>query len=148
MLPKIKPVLLAILFCGITVCLDAQGRLDSALKTAAARHSLVLLNFSGSDWCIPCIKLHESIIGSDAFQQLVKDSSLLYVNADFPRNRKNQLPAPIVKENALIADRYNPDGSFPCTILLSASGQVLKKWIGLPKGDAASFVDEIKVFKQ
>ncbi|MGN7787025.1 thioredoxin family protein [Niabella sp. 22666] len=127
--------------------LQAQSRLDEALKSATAKHALVLLNFSGSDWCIPCIKMHQTIIDSEDFQKLLNDSTVLYVNADFPRNRKNQLPDQLKKENATLADKYNPGGSFPCSVLLAADGRVLKKWEGLPGGDARSFVKEIESFR-
>ena len=54
------------------------------------------------------------------------DTSLVMVNADFPRNKKNLLDAETRKQNDALADKYNPEGKFPFTLLLDADGKVLK----------------------
>jgi len=131
-----------------SVLATAQTRLDQAKKLASEKGELILLNFSGSDWCIPCIKLHKNIIETDTFKQLSADNILQYVNADFPRSKKNQPSEEIKKENAALADHYNPKGLFPYTILLSSEGKVLKTWEGLPSEDAIAFTKEIRSFYQ
>jgi hypothetical protein len=72
------------------------------------------------------------------------DSSLILVNADFPRSSKNRLPAAQQKINDALADIYNKEGHFPYTVLLKPDGTVIKTWDGLPKGDAAAMMTEIK----
>ncbi|HEY5408143.1 MAG TPA: thioredoxin family protein [Ginsengibacter sp.] len=64
--------------------------LDKAKQVAKNEHKLILLNFSGSDWCIPCMKLRADIFGSNNFMKYAKDN-LILVNADFPRENKNQI---------------------------------------------------------
>jgi thioredoxin-related protein len=98
---------------------------NEAQKIATNKHELILLNFSGSDWCGNCIRLRKEIFESDAFVQFA-DSNLVLVNADFPRSSKNRLSAEQTKLNDALADKYNPDGNFPCTLLLDANGRVLK----------------------
>src|SRR5215467_7587990 len=83
--------------------------LDDAKQLAKAKHEFILLNFSGSDWCGPCIKLHKDIFESDVFQQYA-DNHLVLVNADFPRSKKNQLAPDQQKRNDALADIYNPKG--------------------------------------
>lgn len=131
-----------------SVFANAQTRFEQAKKNASEQNELILLNFSGSDWCIPCIKLHKNIIETDAFKKLSTDDILEYVNADFPRSKKNQPSAEIKKENAVLADLYNPKGLFPYTILLDSAGKVLKTWEGLPSQDALAFSNEIRSFYQ
>lgn len=109
---------------------------------ASASHKFIVLNFSGSDWCGPCIRLRKEIFGSDAFAKYAADK-LVLVNADFPRYKKNQLPKEQVKENESLADKYNPAGKFPFTVLLDANGKVLKQWEGLPNETPEQFVNEI-----
>ena len=117
--------------------------LDDAKQVAKTRHEFILLNFSGSDWCGPCIKMHKDIFESDVFQQYA-DSHLVLVNADFPRMKKNQLPSDQQKRNDALADKYNPKGIFPYTILLDADGNVLKAWEGFYQPGAEDFVYQIK----
>ena len=117
--------------------------LDEAKQIARKEHRHILLNFSGSDWCGPCIRLHKEIIESDAFTKLA-DTALVLVNADFPRSKKNQLPAKQQELNNAMADQYNPKGDFPLTLLLNADGKVLKSWIGLPDMKAEAFTAQVK----
>jgi hypothetical protein len=42
-----------------------------------------------------------------------------------------------------LADKYNPDGKFPYTLLLDANGNILKSWDGFPNENAEEFADEI-----
>ncbi|MBO0932037.1 thioredoxin family protein [Fibrella aquatilis] len=104
---------------------------EQAKTEATTAHKLILLNFSGSDWCGPCIKLKKEILDSDAFLQYATDK-LVLVRADFPRAAKNQLDARQTAHNESLAERYNPEGKFPFTVLLSAEGKVLKTWTGYP----------------
>lgn len=115
---------------------------NTALKTAKEKHRYVLLNFSGSDWCGPCKRMHAEIFADKTFLAMA-DSSLIMVNADFPRNKKNQLGSEIRKQNEWLADKYNPKGKFPFTLLLDADGKVIRSWDGLPNTTAAGFATEI-----
>lgn len=118
---------------------------DKAKTEAAGSGKLILLNFSGSDWCIPCIRLHKEIFQTEAFEKYAEDH-LILVNADFPRLKKNQLPKEQIKKNEKLADKYDADGAFPLTLLLDANGNVLKQWNGLPKETAEQLTSEINAF--
>ncbi len=130
------------------VGIQAQSRLESAKKQASQNKELILLNFSGSDWCIPCIKLHKNIIETDEFKKLETENVVVYINADFPRNKKNQLSPELKKENALLADQYNQKGLFPYTLLLNSEGKILKSWEGLPSENVLAFSKEIRNIKE
>jgi thioredoxin-related protein len=142
---KFLPVILvAFLFSFTPPIPHWQNNFEQAKQTAAAEHKCILLNFSGSDWCGPCIKMHKEIFESDVFSKFAADK-LVMVNADFPRQKKNQLTAAQQKLNDALADRYNNAGSFPLTLLLSADGKVIKAWDGFPSGTADQFTDEVKL---
>jgi thioredoxin-related protein len=130
-----------------SIGIQAQSRLENAKKQATENNELILLNFSGSDWCIPCIKLHKNIIEAEDFKKLETENVIVYINADFPRNKKNQLSSDLKKENASLADQYNPKGLFPYTLLLSPEGKILKSWEGLPSENALAFSKEIRDIK-
>jgi hypothetical protein len=116
--------------------------LDEARQLAKDQHKHILLNFSGSDWCGPCILLRRQILDNPDFLKLA-DSSLILVNADFPRSKKNQPNSQQQALNNAMADRYNSQGKFPFTLLLNADGKVLKTWDGLPKESPADFAAEV-----
>lgn len=118
---------------------------NQATTEARNKHKLIVLNFSGSDWCIPCIRMHSDIFESKSFKKLAEEN-LVLVNADFPRLKKHTLSKEQVKKNEEIAEKYNPKGQFPLTLLINENGQVLKKWEGLPKESAADFTNEISAF--
>jgi thioredoxin-related protein len=121
--------------------------LDEAKVVAKKEHRYIILNFSGSDWCGPCIRMHSEIFGSKTFQEFAANH-LVLLNADFPRLQKNQLSSKQQKINDALADQYNPRGIFPFTVLLNEEGKVLKSWEGFPKESASAFQDEISVFTE
>jgi thioredoxin-related protein len=121
------------------------NNLDDAKKTATQKHELIILNFSGSDWCGPCIRLRKEIFESKEFKNYA-DENLVLVNADFPRLKKNQPDKEQIKRNEALADQYNPKGKFPFTLLLDADGKVLKTYDGFPGISAEEFTNDIKKF--
>jgi thioredoxin-related protein len=120
-----------------------QHNLEQAKKIAKTDHKYILLNFSGSDWCGPCIRMRKEIFETDVFRKLA-DTGLVLVNADFPRNKKNQPSESQQKINDEMADAYNRKGIFPYTLLLDSQGKVLKAWEGFPEESAESFTHEIR----
>ena len=136
-------LLLGLLFFVTTSFINWQTDFTIAMQTAKQKHELILLNFSGSDWCGPCIRMRDEIFESKIFQTMA-DNSLVMFNADFPRNKKNQLSESLKKQNEMLADKYNRDGAFPYTVLLDTNGKVIKSWNGLPKENAEQFAKEIK----
>lgn len=116
-----------------------------AQSEAVRSHKVILINFSGSDWCVPCIRLRKEILESSEFEQYAA-MHLLLVRADFPRQKKNQLSRDQVKLNELLADKYNPDGIFPYTLLVDEQGKVLKSWDGFPDETKDQFIKQIAAF--
>ncbi|MGN6165052.1 MAG: thioredoxin family protein [Flavisolibacter sp.] len=119
------------------------SNMQQAKTEAAQSHKYILLNFSGSDWCGPCIRMHKEIFDSEIFEKYASEN-LVLVNADFPRLKKNQLSKEQTNQNESLADQYNKDGKFPFTILLDTQGKVLKSWEGYPANETpAQFVDDV-----
>lgn len=138
---KIKLLLLLPVFFSLRS--EWHNNLEEAKNIAQKEHKYILLNFSGSDWCGPCIRMRKEFFESGVFKELA-DSELVLVNADFPRNKKNQLPPAQQKINDEMADKYNSQGKFPYTLLLDRSGKVLKAWEGLPEESVESFTVDIR----
>jgi len=118
------------------------GDFNAAKVEAAKEHKFILINFSGSDWCVPCIRLRKEILESATFEGYAT-GHLVLVRADFPRQKKNQPSKEQVKLNEALADKYNAEGKFPYTLLVDENGKVLKAWDGFPDENADQFVSEI-----
>jgi thioredoxin-related protein len=123
------------------------GNFTDAQKEASVKHKLIIINFSGSDWCGPCIRLRKEILETAVFDTYAADN-LVLVRADFPRQKKNQLSKEQTKLNEALADKYNPEGKFPYTLLVDQDGKVLKAWDGFPNKTPEQFVADVSAFKR
>ena len=122
----------AILFSTLWLAAPQWGNdFAKAQSEATQKHKYILLNFCGSDWCGPCIKLKKDIFESNDFEQFASQN-LVLVRADFPRQKKNQLDLKQTSHNESLAEKYNQQGKFPRTILLDGNGKVVKEWEGYP----------------
>lgn len=139
---KMKLILSLLLFFTISEGVW-QTNFEAAQKQAKEEHKLILLNFSGSDWCGPCILFRKDILDQKVFLDMA-EKNLVLVNADFPRKQKNQLPEDLVKSNNVLAEKYDRDGFFPTTVLLDAEGKVIKVWKGKPKMSAEEFTKTVE----
>ncbi|MGC1478967.1 MAG: thioredoxin family protein [Chthoniobacterales bacterium] len=100
---------------------------DAALKTAAADDEMVLLNFTGSDWCPPCKMLHSEILTQEAFKEYA-DENLVLVELDYP-NSKAQSDE-LKKQNQELAETYGVEG-YPTLVVLDSDGKEVKREVGL-----------------
>lgn len=115
---------------------------EQAKKIAIEKKQNILLNFSGSDWCGPCMRMKKEVFASEEFKNYASEH-LVLINADFPRNKKNSLSKEQQAKNDKLADVYNSGGKFPLTILLSPDGKVMKEWEGFPSGTPNEFVQQL-----
>jgi protein disulfide-isomerase len=96
--------------------------LDEAKKVAMKENKKLLVDFTGSDWCGYCIKLHKEVFDTPEFEKFAKDYVL--VELDFPR-RKEQ-PAAEKAKNQAAQKKYGVNG-FPTVIIMNTSGKVLNR---------------------
>ena len=95
------------LFCiGLATASAGEGWLtdfDAAKKLAAEKKLPIVMDFSGSDWCIWCMRLDEEVFSKEAFKTYAKDNLVLFL-ADFPRDKK--LPDEVKAQNRELARKY------------------------------------------
>lgn len=97
---------------------------SEAQEASKTQEKPIILVFSGSDWCAPCIKLDTDIWQSSEFINYASEHYILY-KADFPRRKGNQLSEEIVAENRNLAEQYNSKGYFPLVVVLNSNSEVL-----------------------
>ncbi len=122
-----KPLWLiaACLFFG-TLQAQWQENFEDALQLAEEANKPIVLVFSGSDWCAPCIRFKRNILDSEDFMNYSESNYVLY-NADFPRKKKNKLPLEISNSNKSLAAEFNSSGYFPLVVVLDKEKSLLGK---------------------
>ncbi|WP_242918606.1 thioredoxin family protein [Pontibacter liquoris] len=113
-----------------------------ASKLSKETHKPIMMVFAGSDWCKPCIMLRKEVWDTEAFKAYAKDN-LVLLELDFPRFKKNQLPAEQMKQNEELAAKYDKEGIFPLVVLTDADGKVLAK-TGYQPGGAEKYVTHLQ----
>lgn len=140
--------LLTLLFFVCFGALQAQEWQDSfasALDKANSEDKPIVLVFSGSDWCAPCIRLKKSILDSEEFRSYASENYVLY-NADFPRKKQNQLPEEKSGANKTLAEKYNPKGYFPLVVVLDKNESILGETGFNPRHTPEKYISVLNKF--
>lgn len=123
-----------------------QTNFEEAKSLAIKENKNIVLVFSGSDWCAPCMKLEKNIWMSDEFNSEAKKNWIIY-KADFPKKKANQLTPELTAQNKLLAEKYNKGGSFPLVVLLDSKGKVLGM-TGFKNVSAEEYISLIHTFEK
>ena len=135
-------VLLSLMTFGSLFSQNWKNNFDEAKIEAEKQNKKILLVFSGSDWCAPCIKLDKNIWQSAEFIKFSDENYILY-KADFPKKKANQLAEDLKNQNSLLAEKYNQNGNFPLVVLLNKEGVI----IGMTGYKNVSPIDYIEILK-
>lgn len=115
-----------LLFSAFSFSQDWKYNFEEAKKIASEEGKNIIIVFSGSDWCAPCIKLDKNIWQSEVFQKEASKEWII-VRADFPRKNANTLSKEQTEHNRMLADKFNQEGSFPLVVILDKNGKLLGK---------------------
>jgi thioredoxin-related protein len=107
--------------------------LPTAQAKAKAENKLVLMDFTGSDWCSWCIKLHKEVFSTPEFKEYAKDK-LVLMEVDFPQTKK-QTKA-LKKANEALQEKYKIEG-FPTIVVLDGEGKKVGELGYMPGGPKA-----------
>jgi thioredoxin-related protein len=142
-----KHIIILFLFIGTTgYSQNWKTNFEEAKIEAAKENKNILLVFSGSDWCAPCIKLENVVWKSDAFQEEVAKSWVVY-KADFPKKKANQLSPELSERNKKLAEKYNKNGIFPLVVLLDKTGKIMGM-TGFKNVSAVDYIELIHSFEK
>jgi protein disulfide-isomerase len=136
----LTPLLLA-LFAGASIlqagASDLEWSTDLAKAQAKAKEEkkLVMLDFTGSDWCGWCIRLHKEVFSTPEFAEYAK-KNLVLVEVDFPR--KKALSAEQKKANQALQGKYKIEG-YPTLIVLDGDGKKVGQ-LGYVKGGPKAWI--------
>ncbi len=110
-----------------------------AQAQAKADKKLVMLDFTGSDWCGWCIKLHKEVFSQPEFVEYAS-KNIVAVEVDFPSKKK--ISAAQQKANDALAAKYDIKG-YPTLIILDGDGKKVAQ-MGYVKGGPKAFIAEFE----
>jgi thioredoxin-related protein len=117
--------------------------LSKAQAKAKAEKKLVVLDFTGSDWCGWCIKLHKEVFSQAEFEDYAK-KNLVLVEVDFPRQKKQT--EELKKANQSLQEKYKIEG-YPTIIVLNGEGAKVGE-LGYQAGGPKPFIAELEKLKK
>ncbi len=114
--------------------------LPDALAQAKKDNKIVLMDFTGSDWCGWCIKMKKDTLDKPAFTGWAAKNAVL-VMVDFP-NSKPQT-AELKKANEALKKKHGVQG-FPTYVALDASGKEIGRQVGYLQGGPDAFIKKLE----
>ena len=126
MIRQILPIIAA---ACMAPCLAAEGWLtdmDAARKEAAERKKNLMIEFTGSDWCPPCMQLRANVFSKPDFQKEAQKNFVL-LELDYPRSKEQS--AEVKAANQKLAEQYGVT-SFPTIVFADASGKPFGGFVG------------------
>lgn len=118
--------------------------LPKAQAKAKAENKMVLMDFTGSDWCGWCIKFKKEALDTQEFADYAA-KNLVLVEVDFPRNKPQS--ADLKKANEALGKKYGVDG-YPTFVVLSKDGKEIGRQVGYSPGGAKAFIAKLDEFKK
>ena len=110
--------LLSFIFASISICYATSvSDLDEAKKKAILSDKYILVEFSGSDWCPPCIRLNNEVFSKSEWKSWAADN-VISVLIDFPNSGQSK---EVRKKNEIIAKKLKVNG-FPTILILDKHG--------------------------
>lgn len=108
----------------ITLAAEAEwiADFDEAAAVAKAEGKDLLVDFTGSDWCYWCIKLHDEVFSFEEFEKFAAERYVL-VALDFPNDEAIKALVPNPERNRELATKYEVRG-YPTILLMTADGVV------------------------
>ncbi|BCX48270.1 hypothetical protein HAHE_21780 [Haloferula helveola] len=110
--------------------------LEKAFKDAKAQNKPVLVEFTGSDWCPPCIAMRKNVFSKKEFVKKASEDFIL-VELDFPRGDKE-----VKKKNEPYAKKYDIEG-FPTVILFDSNGKEFNRFFASQYPKIDLFLDHL-----
>ena len=116
---------------------------DKAQKEAQANHKLLLMDFTGSDWCGWCIMLDKEIFSKPEFKEYA-NKNLVLLELDFPRMKK--LPPETTAQNERLLMKYGIQG-FPTVVVFDSAGKPLGA-LGYQQGGPQAFIAQLEKLRK
>jgi thioredoxin-related protein len=144
-----KKIIIAMLACCALWKVSAADLnwltdVPKAESRAKTDNKLVLMDFTGSDWCGWCMKLDKETFSQQEFANYAK-KNLVLVQLDYPAHKEQS--DELKKNNAALAKKYSIEG-FPTLIALKPDGTVVWTQVGYLAGGPSALIAKLDEAKQ
>ena len=114
---------------------------ESARQAAKKSDNPILIEFTGSDWCAPCIRLEKQVFKQEPFLSFAREH-LVLVYCDLPFRKKI---SPEQKDhNEALSKRYKAK-VYPVILLVDHTGKAFFRQDGYRGETGESFVRKLRV---
>ena len=119
---------------------------DYAKAQAEAKkgNKLILMDFTGSDWCGWCIKLKKDVFDTKEFTDYATNN-LVLVEIDFPSKKK--LSDEQKKANEDLKNKFTANG-FPTIVVTDSAGAVVWRQVGYMEGGPKAWIAKLNSVKK
>ena len=129
-----------ILILACTGYASASGwttNLESALASAKKNKKFVLAQFTGSDWCPPCIMMHKEVFSKSSFTRPVSNKFIL-VKLDMPKSNKS-----LTEKTRKIMRDHKVTG-VPTILLFGDDGREFSRFGAAQYPTVDGFIDKLR----
>lgn len=121
-----------------------QNDYKKARQEAKANNKLLLLNFTGSDWCGYCIVFDREVLSKQQFKDYAS-KNLVLLEVDFPRRKEQSVDTR--RQNQELAQQFQIDG-FPTIVVLNGDGRILWQYEGYFADGPAAFIAQLEKLRK
>lgn len=89
------------------------------------------------------MQLKIEILESNIFKQFANENFIL-TQFDFPAHKEHQLPKEQKLHNEMMAEKYNPAGSFPFVVIVDYQGEKIGELTGYNREGAKVYINKLK----
>lgn len=112
---------------------------NEALEIAKKENKYILMDFTGSDWCVWCMKLEKEVFSKQEFIDYANEK-LVMLKVDFPQTF-DSLPIEVKQERVALQNKYGIQG-YPTIIVLNNQGETVAQ-TGYQPGGAKNFIKQL-----
>ncbi len=120
----------AALAACVAPCFAAAGWITddmaAARQQAQEQKKGIIIDFTGSDWCMPCRNLKATVLDNPEFMEKASQHFVL-LELDYPRGK--QQSDEVKKQNAELSELYQIQG-YPTVVFADGAGLPLEAFIG------------------
>ena len=116
---------------------------EQAQKEAQANHKLLLMDFTGSDWCGWCIMLDKEVFSKPEFKEYAS-KNLVLLELDFPKSK--QMPPETAAQNERLMMKFGIQG-FPTVVIFDSEGKPLGA-LGYEQGGPQAFIARLEKLRK